>query len=97
MSEKQINGAARLLDSYSEDEIMNSFRFAYGKCPDDFARKQAAHQFFTISGEMVILSLREQKAKQEEVLRKAETLTVPAQMRYSPREEEKDLGDEIDF
>ncbi len=97
LSGKNLRPASNLLEVYSEDEILSAFRYFYVKLPDDFTRKMSLNSFFKDGGgEIVILSIRKQKAHQELVLQKAATLPVEPLISASEVKDE-DEGETIDF
>jgi len=96
LSGKNLRPAANLLDSYSEEEILSAFKYFYVKL-DDFARKNSLTSFFKDGGgEIVILSLREQKARQDEVMRLASAPTAPLVEANEVKDEDEN-SIEVDF
>lgn len=94
LSDQHLQGLAKLLNSYTEEEIITAFMKQYNRQNSDFDRGQFTHRFFTASGELVILSLREYKAKQDKINR---LVNLPTDAPVPVRKTEEDEGEEIDF
>lgn len=94
VSGKSLTAAENLLKVYPELDIINAFRYFYGKL-DDFGRKHAVRDFFEKgAAEPVILAMKEYQQHQEDVIRRAEAVPVaPAPV----QKEDEDDGQDIDF
>jgi hypothetical protein len=94
-----LRPAANLLKLYSEDEIMLCFSYWFNNLPDDFARKMALNSFFKDGGgEIIILSVREEMAKQKEMQRRIDAMPCKPLVEAPVEDEDEEWdGQPVDF
>jgi hypothetical protein len=93
MSKNQLQGLSDLMDKYSSDNIIKTFRYIYRKQEDDFARNETFRNFFTGGGDVAITGMLNYKARMAEQERRAEVATERHRANLNELEVEEEQPD----